>query len=49
VQEGNEMCNSLEDLVKAPEENQSNGTSSDESSDESSSSGNSTENEDEDN
>lgn len=49
VQEGNEMCNSLEDLVKTPEENQSNGTSSDESSDESSSSGNSTENEDEDN
>lgn len=49
VQEGNEMCNSLEDLVKAPEENQSNGTSSDESSDESSSSGNSTKNEDEDN
>lgn len=38
VQEGNEMCNSLEDLVKAPEENQSNETSSDESS----SSGNST-------
>lgn len=37
VQEGNEMCNSLEDLVKA------------ESSDESSSSGNSTENEDENN
>lgn len=49
VQEGKEMCNSLEDLVKAPEENQSNGTSSDETSDESSSSGNSTENEDEDN
>lgn len=49
VQEGNEMCNSLEDLVKASQENQSNGTSSDESSDESSSSGNSTENEDEDN
>ena len=49
VQGGNEMCNSLEDLVKASEENQSNGTSSDESSDESSSSGNSTENEDEDN
>ena len=49
VQEGNEMCNSLEDLVKAPEANKSNGTSSDESSDESSSSGNSTENEDEDN
>ncbi|HZA68770.1 MAG TPA: hypothetical protein VE548_03650 [Nitrososphaeraceae archaeon] len=45
VQEGNEMCNSLGDLVKAPEENQSNGTSSDESS----SSGNSTENKDEDN
>jgi hypothetical protein len=44
VQEGNEMCNSLEDLVKAPEENQSNETASDESSDESSSSGNSTEN-----
>ena len=40
VQEGNEMCNSLEDLVKAPEENQSNETSSDESS----SSGNSTDN-----
>ena len=40
VQEGNEMCNSLEDLVKAPEENQSNQTSSDESS----SSGNSTDN-----
>ena len=38
VQEGNEMCNSLEDLVKAPEEKQSNETSSDESS----SSGNST-------
>ena len=49
VQEGNEMCNSLEDLVKASQENQSNGTSSDESSDESSSSGNSTENENEDN
>ena len=49
VQEGNEMCNSLEDLVKATEENQSNETPSDESSDESSSSGNSTENEDEDN
>lgn len=49
VQEGNEMCNSLEDLMKASEENQSNGTASDESSDESSSSGNSTENEDEDN
>jgi hypothetical protein len=49
VQEGNEMCNSLEDLVKATEENQSNETRSDESSDESSSSGNSTENEDEDN
>jgi hypothetical protein len=46
VQEGNEMCNSLEDLVKAPEENQSNTTSSDMSSDDSSSSGNSTENED---
>ncbi len=45
VQEGNEMCNSLEDLVKATEENQSNETPSDESS----SSGNSTENEDEDN
>lgn len=40
VQEGNEMCNSLEDLVKAPEDNQSNATSSDESS----SSGNSTDN-----
>lgn len=40
VQEGKEMCNSLEDLVKAPEENQSNETASDESS----SSGNSTEN-----
>ena len=49
VQEGNEMCNSLEDLVKASQENQSNGTSSDESSNESSSSGNSTENENEDN
>jgi hypothetical protein len=50
VQEGNEMCNSLEDLMKASEENQSNGTASDESSDESSSSGNATENgEDEDN
>lgn len=48
VQEGNEMCNPLEDLVKASEENQSNGTSSDESSDESSSSGNSTENDNED-
>ena len=46
VQEGNEMCNSLEDLMKASEENQSNGTASDESS----SSGNATENgEDEDN
>lgn len=44
VQEGNEMCNSLEDLMKASEENQSNGTASDESSDESSSSGNATEN-----
>lgn len=40
VQEGKEMCNSLENLVKAPEENQSNETASDESS----SSGNSTEN-----
>ena len=40
VQEGKEMCNSLEDLVKAPAENQSNETASDESS----SSGNSTEN-----
>ena len=50
VQEGNEMCNSLEDLMKASAENQSNGTESDESSDESSSSGNATENgEDEDN
>ena len=49
VQEGNEMCNSLEDLVKATEENQSKETPSNESSDESSSSGNSTENEDEDN
>jgi hypothetical protein len=50
VQEGNEMCNSLEDLMKASEENQSNGTASNESSDESSSSGNGTENgEDEDN
>jgi hypothetical protein len=50
VQEGNEMCNSLEDLMKASEENQSNGTASDESSDESSRSGNATENgEDEDN
>ena len=47
VQEGNEMCNSLEDLMKASEENQSNGT---DTSDESSSSGNATENgEDEDN
>lgn len=46
VQEGNEMCNSLEDLMKASEENQSNGAESDESS----SSGNATENgEDEDN
>lgn len=44
VQEGNEMCNSLEDLMKASQENQSNGTASDESSDESSSSGNATEN-----
>src|SRR6185295_9651652 len=44
VQEGKEMCNSLADLVKAPEENQSNETASDKSSDESSSSGNSTEN-----
>ncbi len=44
VQEGKEMCNSLADLVKAPEENQSNETASDESSDETSSSGNSTEN-----
>jgi hypothetical protein len=50
VQEGNEMCNSLEDLMKASEENQSNGTASNQSSDESSSSGNATENgEDEDN
>lgn len=48
VQEGNEMCNSLEDLVKASEENQSNGTPSDKSSDKASSSGNSTGN-DEDN
>ena len=44
VQEGKEMCNSLADLVKAPEENQSNETASDKSSDESSNSGNSTEN-----
>ena len=44
VQEGKEMCNSIEDLVKAPEEKQSNETASNESSDESSSSGNSTEN-----
>src|SRR5919106_810995 len=44
VQEGNEMCNSLEDLMKASEENQSNGTASNESSDESSSSGNATDN-----
>ena len=44
VQEGNEMCNSLEDLMKAAQENQSNGTASDESSDEASSSGNATEN-----
>lgn len=44
VQEGNEMCNSLEDLMKASQENQSNGTASDESSDEASSSGNATEN-----
>ena len=44
VQEGNEMCNSLDDLMKASEENQSNGTKSDKSSDESSSSGNATEN-----
>jgi hypothetical protein len=50
VQEGNEMCNSLEDLVKASEDSQSNATASDESSEESSGSGNSTENgEDEDN
>ena len=41
VQEGNEMCNSLEDLVKASEDNQSNATASNQSSDES---GNSTEN-----
>jgi hypothetical protein len=40
VQEGNEMCNSLEDLMKASEEKQSNGTESGESS----SSGNATEN-----
>ena len=32
VQEGNEMCNSLEDLMKASEANQSNGAESDESS-----------------
>ncbi|HJU78516.1 MAG TPA: hypothetical protein VJ599_02995 [Nitrososphaeraceae archaeon] len=44
VQEGNEMCNSLEDLVKASEDSQSNATASDESSEESSGSGNSTEN-----
>jgi hypothetical protein len=44
VQEGKEMCNSLADLVKAPEENKSNETASDKSSDESSNSGNSTEN-----
>lgn len=44
VQKGNEMCNSLEDLVKASEENQSNGIPSNESSDKSSSSGNSTDN-----
>ena len=48
VQGANEMCNSVEDLVKASEDNsednQSNATESDESSDESSISGNSTEN-----
>jgi hypothetical protein len=48
VQGGDEMCNSVEDLVKASEEssedNQSNATESDESSDETSSSDNSTEN-----
>ncbi len=45
VQEGNEMCSSLEEVVKATGENQSNGEPSDESS---SSSGNSTENNEED-
>ena len=44
VQEGNEMCNSLEDLVKASEDSQSNATASNKSSEESSGSGNSTEN-----
>lgn len=48
VQEGNEMCNSLADIVEASEDDQSNATSDE--SDGSSNSGNSTENgEDEDN
>jgi hypothetical protein len=48
VQEGNEMCNSLADIVEVSEDDQSNATSDE--SDESSNSGNSAENgEDEDN
>jgi hypothetical protein len=42
VQEGKEMCNSLEDLVKATEGNQSKATQSKESSGNESASGNST-------
>jgi len=45
LQGGEEMCNSLEDIVQAAGENQTNGASSNESS---SSSGNATENDEED-
>jgi len=44
VQGANEMCNSVENLVKASEDSQANATESNESSDETSSSDNSTEN-----
>jgi hypothetical protein len=44
VQGANEMCNSVEDLVKASEDSQANATESNESSNETSSSDNSTEN-----
>ena len=46
LQGGQEMCNSLEEIVQAASENQTNGEPSDESS---SSSGNATENDEEDN
>lgn len=46
LQGGQEMCNSLEEIVQAASENQANGEPSDESS---SSSGNATENDEEDN